>query len=367
MNVTFSGFYGMHNTGDDCFCKVAEWGAEKYWNVDTSYFLSKRIPVLSKNSKPVLKKVHHRLSFINEFLLNRHFTKNNHLIYAGGSIFHGKEWWEMEYARKNLHKFNLKIGAIGVSVGPFDSVSHEKKVIEFMKNMSFICVRDQKSYDLVQSYNLDLPCINGFDLAGLLPRVSNDSSKNKKPAAGVTIGLALCLFSGKSGQTHHTNQSRLELLASSINKLNSNWNKDLSLKLFVFNGHETYGDLEATRIFANLLEPSVKFEIYDYNRDPMSMWHQLSACDAVLSFRLHGAIYSFMAKVPFLLAEVHEKSSNFLDDINWSQDFRVGDFELSSESLTKTIEQLVEKHEFSDDVERSIVKAEKNFTEAIFK
>ena len=367
MNVTFSGFYGMNNTGDDCFCKIAEWGAEKYWNVDTSHFLSKKIPELSKNSKTLLMKTPHRLNFINEFLLNRHFTKNNQLIYAGGSIFHGKEWWEMEYARKNFDKYNLKIGAIGVSVGPFDSVRHEKKVIEFMKNMSFISVRDQKSYDLVQSYNLDLPCINGFDLAGLLPFVSNNSEQSKQPSADVTIGLALCLFSGTSGQTHHDNRTRLELLASAINKLNILWNNELSLKLFVFNGHETYGDLEATRIFANLLEPSVKFEIYDYNRNPMNMWHQISTCDAVLSFRLHGAIYSFMAKVPFLLAEVHDKSSNFLHDINWSQKFRVGDFELSSESLAKTIEQLIEKQDFSDDVERCILKAEKNFTEAVFK
>ncbi len=93
MNVTFSGYYGMNNTGDDCFCKIAEWGAAKYWNVDTSYFLSKKIPELSKSSKSVLKKVPHRLNFINELLLDRHFTKNNHLIYSGGSIFHGKEWW----------------------------------------------------------------------------------------------------------------------------------------------------------------------------------------------------------------------------------------------------------------------------------
>ncbi|MDP5134048.1 MAG: polysaccharide pyruvyl transferase family protein [Paraglaciecola sp.] len=366
MNVTFSGFYGMENTGDDCFCKVAEWGAQKYWNVDTSYFLSKKIPVLSKNSKPVLKKLHHRLSFINEFLMNRHFTKNNQLIYAGGSIFHGKEWWEMEYARNNIDKFDLKIGAIGVSVGPFDSLSHEKKVIEFMKKMTFICVRDQKSYDLVKSYDLDLPCIDGFDLAGLLPRMSNTSITYKASTGAVTIGLALCLYSGRSGQTHHENQSRLQLLATAINKLNTSWDKDLTLKLFVFNGHETYGDLEATRMFANLLEAKVKYEIHDYNRDPMSMWCQISACDAMLSFRLHGAIYAFMAKVPFLLAEVHEKSTNFLDDINWSQNFRVGDFELSSENLAKMIELLVAKDDFSHDVERCIVKAEKNFTEAIF-
>jgi len=58
---------------------------------------------------------------------------------------------------KTLKSIDLKIGAIGVSVGPFNSVAHEKKVIEFMKRMSFLCVRDLKSYELVQSYNLDLP------------------------------------------------------------------------------------------------------------------------------------------------------------------------------------------------------------------
>jgi len=171
MNVTFSGFYGMKNTGDDCFCKVAEWGAQHYWGADTSYFFSKKIPKLSNNAKPIMKTLPYRLQFINELLLDRHFKKNKHLVYSGGSIFHGKDWWEMEYANKNFEKYDLKIGAIGVSVGPFDSVAHEKKVIEFMKRMSFLCVRDLKSYELVQSYNLDLPCTHAFDLAGLLPKV----------------------------------------------------------------------------------------------------------------------------------------------------------------------------------------------------
>ncbi|WP_016957055.1 polysaccharide pyruvyl transferase family protein [Catenovulum agarivorans] len=366
MKVTFSGFYGMSNTGDDCFCKIAEWGAKHYWNADTSYFFSKKIPQLSPSSKPILKQLpHHRLGFINKFLADNHFKKNNHLVFAGGSIFHGKEWWEMDYAKQNLDRFKLKVGAIGVSVGPFDSVNHEKKVIEFMKNMSFISVRDQKSYDIVKSYNLDLPCINSFDLAALLPRVEPCTTSDGN-SSEVTIGLALCSFNAKSAQAHHDNQSRLELLASAINRLNILRNNQLKTKLFVFHGHEAQGDLATNKMLANLLDPSVKYEICHYHRDPMDMWHQIGSCDAVLSFRLHGAIYSFMAQVPFLLAEVHEKATNFLDDINWSDQLRVGDFEVSTDELVDRIELMLQPHDFTQDVERCILKAEKNFTEAVF-
>jgi polysaccharide pyruvyl transferase WcaK-like protein len=213
MNATFSGFYGMNNTGDDCFCKIAEWGAEEYWQVKRSYFLSSQIPELSQNSQKVLMKAPHRLSFINDFLLHRHFSKNNLLIYAGGSIFHGIEWREMQFAKENYHKYNLKIGAIGVSVGPFSSVKNERDIVEFLKRMSFVSVRDQSSYDLVQSYNIDTPCINAFDLAGLLPRVQGNNNRNRKSSTRKIIGLALCSFNGKSGTTHHENHSRLQLVA----------------------------------------------------------------------------------------------------------------------------------------------------------
>ena len=366
MNVTFSGFYGMKNTGDDCFCKVAEWGAQHYWGADTSYFFSKKIPKLSSNAKPIMKTLPYRLQFINELLLDRHFKKNKHLVYSGGSIFHGKDWWEMEYANKNFEKYDLKIGAIGVSVGPFDSVAHEKKVIEFMKRMSFLCVRDLKSYELVQSYNLDLPCTHAFDLAGLLPKVDKLDLKAKQESTKSTIGLALCSFSGKTGKVRHENSERLQILASAINTLNAKRGGDVTLRLFVFNGHELHGDMAATQKFIRLLDPSVSVELFDYVTDPMSMWHQIGECDAFLSFRLHGAIYAFMAHVPFLLAEVHEKASNFLKDIDWPEKFRVGDFEVSPDSLVGIVEKMLEGHDFSQSIKRCENDAEKNFTHAVF-
>lgn len=366
MNVTFSGFYGMRNTGDDCFCKVAEWGAQRYWGADTSYFFSKKIPKLSNNAKPIMKTLPHRLQFVNEWLLDSHFKKHKHLVYSGGSIFHGKDWWEMEYASKNHENYDLKIGAIGVSVGPFDSVAHEEKVIEFMKRMTFLCVRDFKSYELVQSYNIDLPCTHAFDLAGLLPKVEKIQPNNTPSNLGTTIGLALCSFSGKTGIVRHENSTRLQLLASALNALNVKQDGTLTLRLFVFNGHELHGDITATQEFMGLLDPTVRVELFDYVTDPISMWHDIGECNAFLSFRLHGAIYAFMAHVPFLLAEVHEKSTNFLNEIDWPEVFRVGDFETSSESLVGIIEKMLQEQDFTQSIARCVSEAEKNFTHAVF-
>ena len=94
--------------------------------------------------------------------------------------------------------------------------------------------------------------------------------------------------------------------------------------------------------------------------------HRTNGKVQFLSFRLHGAIYAFMAHVPFLLAEVHEKASNFLKDIDWPEKFRVGDFEVSPDSLVSIVEKMLEGHDFSQSIKRCENDAEKNFTHAVF-
>src|SRR5690606_4524052 len=148
------------------------WGAEKIWNKDNVRFLAKEnnLPETVIRSRAYPFKIPKTYQLQMNYLL-RH---TDYLISAGGSTIHSK----MLDANPKLKAVNLKklgkkikIGGIGVSVGPFKSVQDEKAVEEYLKSIDFLAVRDLASYEYVSNLKLPYQPIRAFDLAALLPEI----------------------------------------------------------------------------------------------------------------------------------------------------------------------------------------------------
>ena len=85
--------------------------------------------------------------------------------------------------------------------------------------------------------------------------------------------------------------------------------------------------------------------------DPMATISMISSCDFVFSDRLHGAIISHAASVPFRLSIHHKKCVDFLDDImhpdrragSYSQDWN-GDGVFRSQEWILTQQQVIKRH-----------------------
>lgn len=82
---------------------------------------------------------------------------------------------------------NIKVGGIGVSVGPFKSVEDEQAIKNYLKSIDFLALRDQTSFDYLSSLDLPYEPVNAFDLAALLPEIYNFKKKNNEYKSRKTI------------------------------------------------------------------------------------------------------------------------------------------------------------------------------------
>lgn len=349
--------------GDDAFVEVASWGAEKYWHVKNNRFLGrdKNLP----NTMTEIKGFPFGLPKSYRFQSMMLLSATKYLISAGGSTLHSQlknyDVKQLAVDRKKVGH-NLKIGGIGVSVGPFKSLADEKAISGYLKSIDFLAVRDNASFEFVQSLNLPYKPINAFDLAALLPAIygvpSVLANNNKK-----IIGVSVCPYESLI----HKGDVKSEISRNkNITKLLRELCKDpkVHLKFIVVNGHSKVGDFELTKKTISEVQPK-SYEIVPYNRSTSSMWNEIASCDFVIATRLHAAVFACFSNIPFMLNEYHKKCSDFIDDIAYHEGQRLfNDAFDPKEKARQILKMVYEKgvYQKPKNTEQMIEKARFNFT-----
>ncbi len=362
MKILFQGFYGFQNSGDDAFVEVCAWGAKKYWQTENNVFLSSNLPIVTNPAKSISKPLftgHNRLQTFMQSL------NADAYISAGGSTFSDHNKYSLKavasFVRKNFNK-KLKVGAIGVSIGPFKNKAAEKRVIETLKNMDFLALRDQRSYQFSASLNLPYAPVDAFDLAALLPSVYEEMPKklgNKQNQK--VVGISVCNYEryigGDLSNEKRRNKRLLEIISSIPN------DPSLVFRFFVFNGHSILGDKALTEEFVSQL-PDRNIEVIPYNINLKQTWDLISDCDLVISTRLHASIFACYAGVPFFLTEYHRKCTDFLNDVGQHDKYRLLDAEVSVKEILPEIMAILHGKAITPmNITETIRKSTKNFTE----
>lgn len=320
--ILFTGYYGHFNTGDDAFIEVASWGAEKYWKKEKSIFLAEkeRLPKTLNNVDGYPFSISKSRRLQNRLLLK----STKYLISAGGSTIHREikpgniKHLAMRMKSKGSH---LKVGAIGVSVGPFHTIKDEVSTINYLKGLDFLAVRDEESYSFVS--NLDLPYqpINAFDLAALLPSIYTDDAVNITRGERKVVGVSVCPYESIVNKSNVGNElKRNKDLVNLLRHLEKNEN--IHFKFIVFNGSLKVGDLKLTKETIKKLSPK-SYEIVNYNRSTHHMWRTVASCDFIIATRLHAAIFACFSDTPFMLNEYHRKCGDFLSNIGYDERYRL--------------------------------------------
>lgn len=361
-DTLFTGYYGQLNTGDDAFVEVASWGAKKYWHSKSNKFLAKanNLPITTTEASGYPFSIPKTYNVQKRLLISS--TKS--LVSAGGSTIHST------LNRNNIKKIainrkaagqDLKIGAIGVSIGPFKSLKDEKSVIDYLKYIDFLSVRDQASFDFVSSLQLPYDPINAFDLAALLPKIYgiNKPSLNN---AKKTIGISVCPVESINNKHNiHNEHKRNEKTIQLIKQLDQS--EEINFKFFIINGHPIVGDLKLTNEIISLANPK-SFEIVHYQKNTRVMWDQVSSCDFVISTRLHAAIFACFSNTPFMLNEYHKKCSDFLETIKFEDRLRLYNSEYDAKKQAALILDLINNNNFPSLTNNEYLtdKARLNFT-----
>jgi len=359
--VLFTGYYGQLNTGDDAFVVVANWGARKYWNKTNNKFLAikKNLPEMSGiNGYPF--SFPRTYSSQSKLLI----SNTNYLISAGGSTIHSS------LQKNNIKQLALnekrigakiKIGGIGVSIGPFKTSQDEKAVIEYLKNIDFLAVRDQRSYDFVEQLNLPYKPINSFDLAALLPEIYGNNEKRTIKNSIKTIGVSVCPVESIIGASIEKEEQRNKRTVELLKLLDSK--EDIHFKFFIINGNSKVGDLNLSKEIIAKVQPK-SYEIVEYSKDTNYIWSEISKCDFVISTRLHAAIFAFFSNTLFMLNDYYIKCSDFLDDVGHNVDYRLYNNDYDIVNKVNTIIDVLSQDSnyiFPSNIKNMVKKSELNF------
>lgn len=362
--ILYSGFYGFKNTGDDAFIEVCAWGGNEYWGTTNNIFLGSNLPKVINPSLSLSKsrfKGHNRLKTISLAM------SANGFVSAGGSTFskHSKySLKDISLRTKTIFNKKLNLGAIGVSVGPFKNSEDEKNVVSYIKKMSFLAVRDKRSFDFVSSLNLPFIPIEAFDLAALLPEVYRgaDQLKPKTVHSKKVIGVSVCNYERYSNGDISKEKARNTYILELLSKIPKDTN--LLFRFFIFNGNEAIGDAVLTQEFVSQLTDR-SIEVIPYLNNVYESWKVIKECDLMISTRMHASIFACYAGVPFFLVEYHQKCTDFLNDIGVNSAYRLFDGTLPIDMAIEQINAILYDNSYIKplNISETIENSRRNFTE----
>lgn len=340
--ILFTGYYGFENVGDDMFGLVSVWGANKYWNNLNTYLLSRQGAV---NSEIKIKLALNNTVYIKgQVLLECYYQifKSQFVILSGGSILHTRAG---RFSARNiaftLARLNIiKMGAIGVSIGPFKTNDDYRYIESVVQKFKFLVLRDIRSYEIACNMHLPYKPVLAADLAFLLPAIPKKISFLKRSNCKI-LAISLCHYERYTSSYDIENELRREnAIFSVLNRLKNK--SDIVFRFFIINGSSVNGDNDLTlNIIKKLDLAKEKYELIPYNSDTLEVYDLLSNADAMYSTRLHGAIFAAAANTPSILVEYHKKCSDYLDDIGIDEKWRVGDMSVSPESVANNIQNLL--------------------------
>lgn len=330
LRVSFTGYYGMRNFGDDLFGAICTAAAPRFWGarprlvgpaidgVSAHYTMPSWYPPSAYGATNMVGQASRLYSFL------RAVHGTDVLVMGGGSVINGHGSFRRPLMLSAQHRGRLQLAAVGVSVGPFGNKAAQDSAAALMSHFSHISVRDRRSYELAATMGAGDRVHHGRDLAGLLPLLLPMSERPRLPMPGesLRIGIAPCRYGVRPGYPTPEPTALKAALIESLAGLNSRYR--VLPEIFCLNDHPKHGDLELSEALQQgLSAQGIPTQLVRYRGDPIATARAIGRCDAFVSTRLHGAIVAYMMGVPFMAIDYHPKCADFSDDIGLPRSRRI--------------------------------------------
>lgn len=304
------GSYGGSNTGDTVFMHVVAKMARGIWSTPVILFAAapsavQDLPAWCRGIYP------DRRMLRGEGFLRRLIegTKVDAVIWAGGSLFHGasKNQSNRLLARV-LAARGVRQAALGVSVGPFPAPDGCRRTRDLLRHFEFIGVRDRRSLAEVGDLGVHARTELTFDLAALF--LDELPLRREAPKTGrqrPVIGLCLTSFQPQTGGIAGDIDRLILRTAASLNDVAS----QRPVKVIFFAFGKRGNDFTLSQRVANKLHHTIPCRVLPYFEDPYRVAEHLSSCSMVVSMRLHGCIFAYLLRIPFVCLSYHIKCKAF--------------------------------------------------------
>jgi polysaccharide pyruvyl transferase WcaK-like protein len=333
------GWHGQLNAGDDAFAIVSNWGLRKYCQADTVLMSSDISGILHReyNIELINDKNERNFYISGTTRLRRffYFKKAKYFVLAGGSLF------TLDMTKELLNDSTLKSHktvALGVSVGPFVSLEHEKEVIQCLNKMNYVSFRDDYSYNWADSQGLKCYYSQSFDLATLLPKACNMKIKDKPHPP--KLGISLLAFNFlKNKDKFQKDVKFVQNIAQKTYRIVQE--KNTELVVYSLCRNPFYNDDLVSDAFIDALPNNHNVKIYKHNGDAQQTLASLQECSHVVSMRLHGAVFSYINQTPMLILNYRSKCRDFADTVGLEKNFILDLDNFDFEEYEMTLEQLL--------------------------
>ncbi|MFQ3210208.1 MAG: polysaccharide pyruvyl transferase WcaK-like protein [Colwellia sp.] len=328
------GYYGMRNSGDDALMFATAWAAKNILGCkNTKVGLYGDYTRETQSDNQLSLKFNQQFPGQNRLLHYKTAIQSKRIIFGGGSVLHSET--DINLKRQLMSLANQKKSlAVGVGIGPFNSVAAEKACAKFLNECGYVGVRDNASLAIAQSIAPHANVHKTFDLAPLLL-----CSNQYKPTVNERQGIALTLCSvaidaiGKTDTTKE--EKRVEQFVQLITKLYAQTGEPITL--IEFNGHKVLGDWKINNNIIARLDKNIQVTIKKYDPNPIALLNNLSGYKAILSMRLHGAILGYLANTPVLSINYHSKCKGWCEEVGMPEDYQIDLFNLNIEKIVSQI------------------------------
>jgi polysaccharide pyruvyl transferase WcaK-like protein len=314
------GYYGMRNSGDDALMYATAWGAKnllEYNNITLGLYgdHSRHNPANHQLNLQFKQK----FSGQNRLAHYQEAFKSNSILFGGGAVLHSQTDINLKRHLMMLAGAS-KSAALGVSLGPFQSIAAEKSCAKFLNECGYVGVRDQNSLAIANSIAPNAKVEKTFDLAPLLL-----CSDKYKPSQRQRKGIALALCPVAVDPMGKTNQQSEEKRITEICQLITSAYQSTgeSITLLTFNGHPTLGDWMLNNQIMARLHSTIPLTIKPYNPNPYAVLEDIASYKAIISMRLHGAILGYLANTPVLSLNYHEKCIGWCHEVGLSESYQI--------------------------------------------
>jgi polysaccharide pyruvyl transferase WcaK-like protein len=330
------GYYGMQNSGDDALMYATAWAAKNILGCKrTQVGLYGDYERETHSDDQLSLKFTQQFPGQNRLLHYKTAIQSKRIIFGGGSVLHSETDINLKRQLMSLASPKKSL-AVGVGIGPFNSVAAEKSCAKFLNECGYVGVRDNESLAIANSISPKSNVHKTFDLAPLLL-----CSNQYKPQINERKGIALTLCSvaiNAMGQTDNIEEEkRADQFAELTTKLYDKTGEPITL--IEFNGHRTLGDWKINNNIMVRLDKKIPVTIKQYDPNPISLLDNLSTYKAILSMRLHGSILGYLANTPVLSINYHNKCKGWCDEIGLPEDYQIDLLNLNIEKIVSQISQ----------------------------
>lgn len=314
------GYYGMQNSGDDALMYATAWAANNLLGCENNivglygdYTRETRTQhVLSCNDKQAFPGQ-------NRLLQYKTAIQSKRIIFGGGSVLHSEK--DINSKRHLIALANPKQSlAVGIGIGPFNSIGAEAACSKFLNECGFVGVRDNTSLAIANCIAPKANVHKTFDLAPTL-LAANNSQKESHHRQGIALTLCSVAIDAMGKTDALKEQQRIKQLIQLITTLYQSTSEPITL--IVFNGHHILGDWHINKTLMEHLPEYIPVTIKPYNPNPIAVLSDLSNYKAILSMRLHGAILGYLANTPVISINYHRKCQGWCEDIEMPKEYRI--------------------------------------------